>query len=1042
MHRQISILLAGFALTFGSSVYAQTWRGSIYGTVADATSAPVADIPVTATSTETGKVRSVRSDSDGSFRFTLLPPGLFRIQAEREGFRIFTADVSVPVNAEVRLLIEMQTGARADAVTVGGTSELLKTESASVSTVVENRNIRQLPLDGRNFYELSLLAPGTLPAAQGSAGSVRGDFAINVNGLREDTNNFLLDGIYNGDPKLNGVGVAPPPDAIREFEVLTHTYDASFGRNAGGQINVVLQSGTNAFHGNAWEFFRNAAMDARNRFAPSDETSPRYQRNQFGGTLGGPIRKNKTFFFGDYEGTIRREGITRITNVPTLAERSGDFSQSPRVPINLFTQSPFPGNRIPVEFQNPVGRALVNLYPAPNRSGIGQNYVSSPVSRDRTHHFDTRVDHSFSASSELALRYSCADRSFFEPFAGSGFSRVPGYGNDIERRAQNVMASETHTFTPTLLNELRAGFNRVAFGVFQQGRETNVNRQVGLPEPWLNSRDQGLTFLSVAGYSPLGQEYNSPQHSVTNNYQIVDQATFTTGRHAIKFGGEFRRLQQNAYRDIQGRGQLSFFGITGTPIADMLLGIPTVAVRATIDNHQNLRSSSYALFAHDTFRITPTWTLSGGVRYDYTSPGVDVRDRANLYDPSRGTLVQVGTNGLPRGGYESDRNNFAPRVGLAWAPANRSFVARAAYGIYYDQSSLAPSEGLYFSPPYYDLRLYVPLGNNLLSLNDPYPVNYPRLPSSALAIQRDLRTPYAQHWNVNLQQSVSGNGVIDIGYVGTKGTGLISARDINQPRPSNAQFYVRPNQAFEDVNILESRSNSVYHSLQAKYQQRLSFGLTMVASYTLGKSIDDASSFFSSAGDANFPQDSYNLRAERGRSSFDVRQRMSLSYVYDLPLRGNRLANGWQTAGVWTFQTGRPFTVALLSDLDNSNTGRSSLGFGANDRPSVVGDADSGNSNESRWFNTAAFSIPARGTFGNAGRNILEGPSLQTINASLLKNTRLTEWLTTQLRLEAFNLLNRTNYDQPDNFLGSPSFGSILSAGSPRRLQLGLRFLF
>ncbi|MBC8164836.1 MAG: TonB-dependent receptor [Bryobacteraceae bacterium] len=1035
--RSVALLAA-----LSSCCFSQTWRGAIRGTVYDPTDARIAGVPVSVTSTENGRVRTAVSSDSGEFTFTLLSPGDYAVELQKDGFITYTQSLNLLVDQETRLEIRLKPGNRTEQVSVTGRAELLKTDSTSLSTVVDSRAVRQLPLDGRNFYDLTLLAPGTVSSAQGSAGSVRGDFAVNINGLREDSNNFLLDGVYNGDPKLNGVGVTPPPDAIREFEVLTHTYDASFGRNAGGQINVILQSGSNAFHGTAWEFFRNAKMDARNHFAPADDKSPRYQRNQFGFTFGGPVRKNKTFFFGDYQGTRGREGITLITNVPTLAERTGDFSQSPNPPVNLFTQQPFPGNRIPAEFQHPTGRAILALYPAPNRSVRGQNYVSSPVQRDSVHHFDARLDHAFSPASDFALRYSCADRQLFEPFAGSGFSRVPGFGNDVARRAQNVMASETHTFTPNLLNELRLGFNRVAFGVTQQGSETNLNQLTGLPSPWNNARDQGLTFINFVGSSPLGQEYNSPQHSVTNTYQVIDQASYTTGKHTLKAGGEFRRLQQNAFRDIQARGLITFFGITGNPVADALLGIPTVAAIARVDNPQALRSFSYAFFAHDTFRITPTLTFSGGLRYEYTAPGVDTRDRANLYDPARGALVQVGRDGLPRGGYSPDRNNFAPRLGLAWSPGNRGLVMRAAYGLYYDQSALAPSEGLYFSPPYYDFRLYVPLGNNLLSLSDPFPANYPRLPSSALAIQRDLKTPYAQHWNFNVEKAIGRNGVAELGYVGTRGVGLISARDINQPRPTNAPFYQRPNPAFEDINILESRASSIYHSLQGKFQQRLSFGLSALASYTLGKSIDNASNFFSSAGDPNFPQDSYNLQAERGRSNFDVRHRLSISYTYDLPFRGNRFIRGWQTSGVWSFQSGRPFTVALLPDFDNSNTGRSSLGFGSNDRPNVVGDGNSGAHTEGSWFNTRAFATPARGTFGNAGRNIIEGPGLQTINMSLLKDTLLTERLTLQLRAEAFNLLNRTNYDQPDNFLGSPSFGSILSAGSPRRLQLGLKLIF
>lgn len=1028
------------ALAFGC--FGQTWRGSITGILTDASDARVPSAQVTLIQEETNRKRVIEADGQGEFTFSALPPGDYRLEVAKDNFRIGARELTLNVNEVARVDVVLETGSRGEQTTVTAVADTLKTQTVELGPVIEQRSVRALPLDGRNFYELTLLAPGVSPAAQGSAGSVRGDFAIHVNGAREDANNFLLDGVYNGDPKLNGVGVTPPVDAIREFSVVTHTYDASFGRNAGGQINVVLNSGTNAVHGTAWEFFRNAALDERNHFAPQDQAAPRYQQNQFGAAIGGPVVKDRTFFFVDYEGRRTREGITRITNVPTALERAGDFSQTPNPPIDLFTQQPFPGNRIPAQRIHPVGGAIANLYPLPNRSVTGQNYVSSPLLRDRTHHFDTRLDHKFGDSSDFAVRYSCADRLLFEPFSGPAFARVPGFGTEIPRRASNIMASETHVFTPRLINELRLGFNRVAAGAYQENQNHSLNRDVGLPEVWLNSRSQGLSYISLPGYSPLGDEYNNPQHGVTNTYQIVDQATYSAGSHFVKFGGEVRFLQQNAYRDIQSRGLLTFFGITGNPIGDLLQGFPVVTGAARLDNHQNLRSESYGLFVHDLWRLTPRLTFSAGVRYEFTSPGVDVRDRANLYDPATGALTPVGTGNLPRSGFYPDKNNLAPRLGLAWTVADNT-VVRAGYGIYYDQSALAPGEGLYFSPPYYDFRLFVALPQFPLTLSNPFPGNYPfPVPGSALAIQRDLRTPYLQQWNFNVQRGIGRGRVLEVGYAGTKGTKLISPRDINQPRPSTATPNLRPNPRFDDVNILESRANSIYHALQARFQQRFAHGLTALASYTWGKSIDDASGFFTSAGDSNFPQDSYNIRGERGRSSFDVRQRLSVSYSYDLPFRGSWWLSGWQTNGVWQFQTGRPFTVALLPDNDNSNTGRSSLGFGANDRPNVAGAAKLQNPTEQRWFNTSAFAIPARGTFGNAGRNIVEGPGLAVVNASLLKTSQLSEQLAVQFRVEAFNLFNRVNYDQPDNFLGSPSFGAVLSAGNPRRIQLGLKFLF
>ncbi len=937
----------------------------------------------------------------------------------------------------------------------------LKKESASLGTVIENRQVSGLPLDGRNFYELTLLVPGAAPAAPGSAGSARGDFAFSVNGAREDSNNFLLDGVYNLDPKLNTFGVRPPVDAIREFEMLTSSYDASFGRNPGAQVNVVLKSGTNELHGSLFEFHRNGALDARNFFAPSSEPKPKYLRNQFGGSIGGPIRKDRTFIFGDYEGTRSREGITRITNVPTLRERQGDFSQSLfGFPLNPFTGMPFPGGVIDPLLIHPVGRAIAALYPLPNRNEPFRNFVSSPTQRDDNDSFDVRVDQRVTDRADLTFRYSFGDRNLFEPFTGANLSLVPGFGDSVKRRSQNAMVAFTTVLTPNLVNETRAAFSRVAASVTQEASQ--LNSELGLPTISPNPRDAGLSFITLTGFSPLGDEGNNPQKSVTNVYQVINTSSYSRGRHLIKFGGDIRFAQQNAFRDVESRGRLTFspFGqVTFNALGDLLLGFPFITSVARVDNPQQLRTESYNVFFNDSFRVSSRLTLNAGLRYEFNSPPVDAEDRANVYDLVSRSLVPVGTNGVPRSGVEADKNNFAPRVGLAWTIGSEAkTVLRAGYGIYYDQSALAPGEALYFNSPYFDNNIYFSLPGLPLTLSDPFPAFFPLpLPDSALAIQRDLSTAYMQHWNLNVQRELGRNSVLEVAYVGSKGTKLLTARDINQPQPSvlppGLPFVPRPDPRFDDINLLESRANSNYHSLQTRLQQRLTRGLAALVSYTWAKSIDDASNFFSSAGDPNFPQNSYNVRAERGRSNFDVRHRLSISYSYDLPFgRGKRyladsgwastLLSGWQSFGVITWQSGRPFTVALLSEIDNSGTGRSILGFGANDRPNVVGNPNLGSRSPDGWFNTAAFAFPAQGTFGNAGRNILDGPGYQSVNASLVKNTNLTESVNLQFRAEVFNLFNHPNFNLPDNFLGSPTFGKITSARDPRHLQFGLKLLF
>jgi carboxypeptidase family protein/TonB-dependent receptor-like protein len=1048
-------------LSLCQCLLAQVDRAVIRGRVVDAKQLPIAGVEVRLFHKATNESRVTATGNEGDFVFASLAPGSYRLEVEQPGHRKYTQDVDLFVNQELRVnvALEIDTLQRQEVV-VNALLTPLRRDSAGVGTVIENRQIVNLPLDGRNFLELSLLVPGAAPSAPGSAGSVRGDFALNINGAREDANTFLLDGAYNVDPKLNTFGVKPPVDAIQEFEVLTSTHDAAFGRNGGGQINIVLKSGTNSLHGTVYEFFRNGALDARNYFAPANEAKPKYQRNQFGFSLGGPVVKDKTFFFSDYEGTRAREGITRVASVPTLAERSGDFSQSFFAPpVDPFTQQPFPGGKIPVERQHPVGRNVAALYPVPNRPVPFQNFVSSPTLRDRLDQFDARIDHRLSSRSQLAVRYSFGDRFLYDPFS-PGFATVPGFGTNIPRRNQNVTVSETHTLSSSLIHEARFAYGRVASGSFQENQNNNLNKAVGLPDLSPNPRDTGLSYITVTGYSPLGDEYNNPQHSVTDSFQVLDQATYARGRHLIKFGGDFRSIQQNAFRDVQSRGFLTFASpapivITGNALADLLIGFPYLTGGAYVDNHQHLRTESFNFFAQDSFRIHPKLTLSAGLRYEFNSPPVDVNDRATLYDAATKTLVPVGTHGMPRSGYFSDKNNWAPRIGLAWTPGcAEQTVVRGGYGIYYDQSALATGEGLYFNAPYYDLSLYFSLPGLPLTLSNPFPSNFPfALPDSAQAFDRNLRTAYVQQWNFNLQQQFGKARVLELGYVGSKGTKLIAGRDINQPRPSPQPINPRPVPQFDDINQVESRASSTYHSLQARLQQRLDFGLSLLASYTWSQSIDDASGFFTSAGDANYPQDSYNLKAERGRSNFDVRNRFSFSYSYDLPIgRGHSFLGdagwissvlaGWQTHGIITLQTGRPFTVALLREIDQSNTGRANLGFGANDRPNIVGSAEVPRQTPEQWFNTAAFAFPPFGSFGNSGRNILDGPGLQNVNVSLVKQATLSERMSLQFRAEFFNFFNRPNFDLPDIFVGSPTFGHILSAQSPRHIQFGMKFVF
>jgi hypothetical protein len=1037
-----ALCLAVFLSLAPGAAAAQTPTATIRGTVIDQTDARLPNVRISVTRDQTDEERLTVSDDSGRFAIAELPPGSYTLQAERSGFSVFRQHVQLAVGSEVWIRAQLVVSATSAVTTGAGEAQApLAERTPAITTLIDQQQVRDLPLDGRNFLELALLAPGTAPAAQGSASSVRGDFALSVNGAREDFNNYILDGAYNVDPKLGTPAVRPPVDAIQEFEVSTANYDASYGRNGGGQINVLTRSGANRAAGTAYEFLRNGALDARNHFAPEGEPAPDYSRHQFGGSFGGPVVRSRTFFFGDYEGTRLSEGLTRVTNVPTAAERMGDFSQSAfPAPVDPLTRQPLPGGRIPSFFIHPIGSAIAALYPLPNRNTPLANFVSSPTLRDDVDQFDAKVEHLFSNTTRAFARYSFSDRRLLEPFAGPAFAAIPGFGNEVDRRGQNLLFSSTQAST-SLVNDVRVGYTRVSATVDPENPQVN-NASVGLQSLATNPRDAGLSFITIAGYSPIGHEYNNPQKSTANTVQIADTATWARGAHLVKFGGEWYGVSQSAFRDVQARGFLTFVqgAFTGNALADLLLGLPVVTGGARLDNPQQLRAHSWSLFAHDEWRTSNELTVAAGLRYDYIAPPYDAEDRANLYDPGQGTVVAVGTNGMPRGGYDADRNNIAPRVGVSWALDRESrHVIRGGYGIYFNQGALATSEGLYFNPPYFNLNV------NLLTttLTNPFPANTGFFPQSATAYQRDLQTPWMEHFNVGFQRQLGRSRVLELSYVGSRGHDLISARDANQPAPSQAMPNLRPNPLFQDVTLIESRGSSRYNAMQIKYQQRSDVGLSALVAYTYGKSTDNASGFFTSAGDPNFPQDSNNPEAEEARSSFDVRHRVSLGLSYLLPFSGNAWLNDWQINVIATMNSGRPFTVALHPDIDQSNTGRSNLGFGNNDRPNVSGDPSLpiDERSEDHWFNVAAFSMPTFGTFGNATRNMLEGPGFRNINLGVTKlvpvaDTRL------QLRMEIFNLTNRANLDLPDAFLGSPTFGRILSAGSPRRIQFGVRVFF
>ena len=1030
----------------------------ILGAVADPDGRPVGGAPVTAVHLETGTVRETETGARGLFAFPALTPGIYTVSVEAAGFkRAVRQGLELKIGDRLRLDLALEIGSRNEEITVRAAGPLLDAESAAVGNVITNNYIVNLPLNGRNFLQLALLVPGTTPAAAGSPGSERGRFAFQANGARESTNSFLYDGVYVIDPILNSFSFTPPVDAVREFRIQTSNSEAGLGRNSGSQIAVGIKQGTNAVHGTVYEFVRNNRLDARNFFTRPDDPAPTLRRNQFGFSLGGPIARDATFFFVDYEGLRENRAVTRTTNVLTLAERTGDFSNSlVQPPIDFFTGQPFPNGKLP--FLHPVGQGVAGLYPEPNRSAPGQNFVAAPQGDDGTNKFDIRLDQRLGDNGRLAGRYSFSDRVRFEPYAAQQFSAVPGYGNDVFERGWNLMLSETHAFGSNLVNEARFGFNRIGNRTLHQNRGVSINRQVGLPDFATRDRDLGLSLIQVTGFSPLGGERNNPQESDVGAYQFTDTLSYSKGRHLVHVGFEYRRIAQDAFRDVLSRGEMSFTNraFTQNAPADLLLGLPTFTLAARSDTVQAARTGATNLFATDSWRVSRALTLSLGLRYEYNRPVFDANDAASVYDPAAFSIVRLGANGISRSGYAPDKNNLAPRIGLAWRPGGtEKLVVRSGWGIYYNFSDLAAGQGIYFNPPFFNSLLFFPSQQAPLTIANPWPEGQAApLPPSLSTYDANLRTSYAQQWNFSVQTELLPETVLTVGYNGSRGTKLLGARDINQPAPSPAQPNLRPLPQFSDINQIASAFDSAYHSLQAQFRCRFRGGLTGLFAYTWSKSIDNASNFFPSSGDANFPQDSNNVAAERGRSSFDTPHRFVGSFAYQLPFgTGKRwlpgiagaaakLVNDWQINGIVSMQSGQPYSAYLPGEFDNSNTGRSLFGFGAGDRPNVVGNPNLAAPDPQQWFDAGAFALPPYGSFGNAGRNIIGGPGLANVDFSLLKDMRIGESAKLQFRAEFFNLLNTPNFLNPNIFFATPGFGRVLAARDGREVQLGIKFIF
>ena len=1017
----------------------QITSGSVTGYISDPSGNPIPQAQLEAVDKQHSESKRILSDHTGFYRFADLYPGVWSISVESSGFeKTSKSDIQVGIGARIRLDFRPLIAGMKQTVEVTSALNPLETESANLGMILDQKRIQSLPLNRRDFLQLALLTPGVAPPVEESELSSRGGFAMHANGGREEFNNFLLDGVDNNDPYVGRYTVQPSVDSVQEFRIETNNYSAEFTRSAGGQVNVITRRGSNQFHGYANEYLRNRVLDATNYFDAGEKN--KHVRNQFGFGVGGPIVREKTFFFANADFLRERQGLSRISTVPTELQREGDLSELGTIIVDPFTRLPFSGNTVPDNRISPVSRKLLNLYPYPTMSGLSNNYIARPTQKEDQSLANIRVDHKFTPQDEFTVRYNYGYQNVYEAYSEDTAS-LPGFGDYVRDRTQNVLIQYERILSPATINTIRFGFNRFGRKLTSENSSTDAGQELGVDWLNVNPRSLGYPSMTIAGLSKIGDGTNLPILRAANTFDISDGLAIDRGQHLFKVGAQLRRMQLNSVLDLLARGSLSFSGaISGSGISDFLLGYPSFTLRALADNPMALRTTAIGVYLQDEWALSPRLRLTLGLRYEYNTPPVDPNDRMTTLDPATDQIVKVGTNGVSRSGINPDRNNFAPRFGFAWS-INPDTVLRGGYGLFFDSGMLEVNTALYFNPPQFNMKVFFPTAQGLLTLQDPFPTTGGYVPPPSLSVlSPDIVAPYMQHWNLDIQRSLGRAGNLSMAYAGSRGVHLIRSRDLNQPAPAAGYLQARrPLPAYGSILSVESAAKSSYHSLQISFNRPMSRDFSIWTVYTFSKSIDDTSAFLGSKTDANFPQNSNNIGAEKSVSSFDVRHRAAIAYVYELP-RENKWTRNTELRGITTLQSGQPFTPILR--FDNSNTGNTGQGSGF-DRPNLLKNPRLSTRGPDRWFDASAFAIPAPYTFGNAGRNILRGPGFASFDVSLTRHIPISDRARFTIEAQVFNLFNRANFDVPELYVDDPgTFGRILSAKAQRQIQLAARIGF
>ncbi|MBM3739632.1 MAG: TonB-dependent receptor [Acidobacteria bacterium] len=1021
------------------SANAQVFTGSIHGAVHDASGAPAVGTTVTVINADTGYRRSEMTNDAGNFLFGSLPAGNYELTAEAAGFKQEAVKgIVLSTNQKVEVNFDLKLGEVSEKVEVTGTAALMNTSDYAVAQVIDQKKILDLPLNGRNFVQLARLSAGVEQRAIN-----RG--LMSVNGTRGNSSSFLFDGVDSTDQNAIFQPLMPSIDAIAEFNIQTSNYSAEFGRSAGGQVNLVSKGGTNQFHGSAFEFLRNSALDAKDFFAPATQRIPPFKRNQFGAVVSGPVIRNRTFFMGNYEGGRIRQSITALASVPTPAQRTGDFSQTLNaagavIPLrDPTTNQAFPGNRIPAGRLDPTGSKILALYPLPNRVGT-QNLVSSPGNPIDSNLGAVRIDHRFSDKDTAFGRYFRSTSTEVNPFgviagAANLGTTVPGFGITFPNTGQNVSLNWTRVLSPTMVMESRAGLLRFYTARWQNGDVDGLG-QLGIEGGSAAPNTFGYPLMAIPGYGTLGHPANTPQFRYCNTFHYFWSLSRITGKHTLKVGMEARRAQQNLTLSNVVRGNFTFSTtFTGISIGDVLLGQPLLVTKIPTPLISGMRQTTTGTYIQDDWKVTRRLTINLGMRFEYFQPLLDKYDNARLFDPSDRTVKRVGTNGMPRAGYGTDKNNFAPRAGFAFTPfANSKTVLRGGYGIFYDYENWN--------------SFIVTMQAAVLQYNSPGTISRAMLSSAAAqppapySIQRNFPIAYYQSWNLMLERMLPGGILAGAGYVATKGSHIPITLDTNQaiPGPGTPQSR-RPLTQFGAINTLRPSQSSIYHSLQMRAEKRFSRGLALLLNYTFSKAIDYGLQ------DIAALQNAYDLRAERGLSNTDSRHKFNGNFTYELPFgKGQRylsslsrvpqaMLGGWQFNGIVSLLSGLPFNPVVSTDT--AGIGRTGQ------RPNRLENGAIPDGTPERWYNRAAFVRAAAGTFGNSGRNVLTGPGLENADLSMFKEFTLTEKSKLQFRTEFFNATNTPHWGQPAAIVDTANAGTISQTiQSNRQIQFALKFLF